>query len=125
MPQLVSNTLNGFNVGTDSRFAISDQYGDVFSDAMLGHLMSFSSESEDHSLKITPITTGGVPIYQTIWNGLKGSMRFARVGPNFQQIFMELMASYFDNGVISQFQIAQSVLNRDGSIDEYLFTGVQ
>lgn len=122
---MAATTITGFNVGTDTRLAIQDQYGDVFTDSMLGHLMSFDSESEDTDLKITPITTGGVPIYQTIWNGMTGSLTFTRCNGAFQSMFMTLMSSYFNSGLISQFSMSQSVQNRDGSIDEYLFSGVQ
>lgn len=121
----VATTISGFNVGTDVRFAIQDQYGDVFTDAMLGHLTSFESESEDVELKITPITTGGLPIYQTIWNGIRGSMTYTRVNTSFQQMFMDMMGAYYSGGIISQFSISASVRNRDGSIDEYLYSGVQ
>jgi hypothetical protein len=121
----IATTINGFNVGTDVRFVVQDSFGDVFSDAQLGHLASFDSKSDDVMAKITPITTGGVPIYQTLWNGVSGSMKFIRVGPSFQQLFMDLQAAYFNSGVISQMTIAASVRNRDSSIDEYLFTGVQ
>lgn len=120
-----ATTINGFNVGTDTRLAIQDQFGDVFTDSMLAHLMEFDSESEDTDLKITPITTGGVPIYQTIWNGVRGSLMFTRVNGSFQAMFLDIMNGYFNSGLISQFTMSQTVRNRDGSIDEYIYTGVQ
>ena len=76
-------------------------------------------------LKVTPITTGGIPIYQTLWNGITGTMRFVRVGPSFQQMIMDLQTAYFAAGVISQMTISANVRNRDQSIDEYLYSGVQ
>ena len=121
----VSAVVNGFNIGTDLRFVIQDSFGDVFSDAQMAHLTDFTSKSEDTVAKVTPITTGGVPIFQTLWNGNSGTIKFVRVGPSFQQIFMDLQAAYYNAGIISQMTIAASVRNRDGSIDEYLYTGVQ
>ncbi len=121
----MTTTINGFNVGTDVRFAISDQFGQVFSDQMLGHMMEFESESDDTELKVVPITTGGVPIYTTLWSGIRGTMMFTRVNGTFQKMFMELMDAYYAAGIISQMSITATVRNRDGSVDEYLYTGVQ
>lgn len=118
-------TVNGFNVGTDVSVAITDNYGDSFTADQLGYLMDFESESEDVPVKITPVTGGGVPIYQTLWNGISGSMSFTRSSAAFQQMFIDLMNAYFTNGVIPQFTISVNVRDRAGSIDEYLYTGVQ
>lgn len=118
-------SINGYNVGTDVSIAFQDSYGDSFTSDQLGYLMDFTSESEDVKTKITPITGGGKPVYQTLWNGVNGSMMFTRVGPAFQQMFMDLMAAYFNNGIITQFTMSVNVRNRNGSIDEYLYTGLQ
>lgn len=125
MAQPTNVNMSGYNVGTDIRFAITDQFGDLFTDDMLGHLMEFESESEDTLLKITPITTGGIPIYQTIWNGIRGNMLFTRFDGAMQQIIMDLMSSYYSSGIIGQLSIAAYARNRDQSVDEYLYTGVQ
>lgn len=121
----VATVINGFNVGTDVSFVLQDQFGDVLSAAMLGHLTEFDSESEDVPIKITPITNGGIPIYQTIWNGVRGHMRFSRVNGTFQQIFSDLMSVYFVSGVIPQMTMQAKVRNRDGSVDSYMFVGLQ
>ena len=122
---MVNTVVNGYNVGTDASLTITDNYGDSFSADQLGYLMDFESESEDVQLKITPVTNGGVPIYQTIWNGISGKMTFTRANANFQQAFMDLMNAYYTNGVIPQFTISLNVRDRNGAIDEYLYTGVQ
>ncbi len=117
--------VNGFNVGTDVSFAFADQYGDLFSDDMLGHLTEFSSQSEDNVIKVTPISNGGIPIYQTIWNGISGRLGFVRTGPAFTQLFIDLANAYYQGGIISQFSISANVRNRDGTVDSYLYSGVQ
>ena len=118
-------TVNGFNVGTDASVTIRDQFGDVFSADMLGHLMSLESESEDNTIKVTPITNGGVPVYQTLWNGISGSLMFTRTGPAFNRMVMDLMDAYHTMGIIPQFTISVDIRNRDTSIDSYLYAGVQ
>jgi hypothetical protein len=118
-------TINGYNVGTDVSLAFQDDRGDSFTGDQLGYLMEFDSDSQDVDSSITPITGGGVPIHQTLWNGITGNMSFTRVGPAFQQMFMDLMNAYFTAGVITQFTISVNVRNRNGNIDEYLYTGVQ
>src|ERR1700678_421222 len=119
---MAANVIQGFNCGTDSRFAVSDNLGDVFMDSDMGYLEDFESQARSQMLTVTPITTGGIPVHQCIWNGGSGRLSYTRFGPSFQQLFMGLMAPYYGTGVIPQFSLAQSVRNRDGSIDEYLFT---
>ena len=121
----VQTNIAGYNVGTDVSFAIMDQYGDVFSEDMMGLLTQFDLRSVDIKLKVTPITNGGKPQLQTLPNGLRGTMTFVRVGPSFNQMYMDLSGGYFGSGLIPQFYIAMNVRNRDGSVDEYQIDGVQ
>jgi hypothetical protein len=122
---MASFNLSGFNVGTDVSVTISDIYGDVFPADLLGHLMEFDSEAEDTELKIIPITNGGRPIYQTIPGGHSGNMMFTRVNGNFQAMVNELYNAYHDVGLITQLSITANVLNRDGTVDEYLWSNAQ
>jgi hypothetical protein len=117
--------INGFNVDTDVSFVLQDQFGDLISAGMFGHLIEFESQSNDKTLEVTPITTGGIPIYQTVWNGINGDMRFARVNGAFQQTFSDLMSSYYLAGIIPQMTLQVRVRNRDGSVDTYMFVGFQ
>jgi hypothetical protein len=115
----------GFNIGTDSSIIIADDYGDVFPAEALSHLMEVDYESEDVELKIIPITGGGVPIYMTIWAGIRGHLLFTRVSGGMQAMIASLMDAYFTNGTVPFFTLTQTVLNRDGSMDSYLLTGGQ
>lgn len=121
----ITTVINGFNVGTDVSFAISDQFGDVIPAGLMGHLIEFESQSNDKSIEVIPITTGGIPIYQTVWSGITGDMRFARVNGYYQQAFSDLMDLYFASGVIAQMVLQARVRNRDGSVDTYVYTGFQ
>jgi hypothetical protein len=120
-------TINGtaYNIGTDIGLSISDNFGDQFPVDALGLLLDFDSKAHSSVIKVTPITNGGKPIFQTVWNGGDGRMRFARTNGNLQSMVLELMAAYHNSGIIPVFAIAASILNRDSSIDEYLYTGVQ
>lgn len=117
--------INGFNVGTDVSVVIQDQFGDVIPAASMGHLLEFESQSNDKPLEVVPITTGGIPIYQTIWGGVTGDMRFARVNGTFQQIFSDLINQYHIAGLISQMNCQTRVRNRDGSVDTFMYVGFQ
>jgi len=48
-----------------------------------------------------------------------------RTGPTFQQLFMDLMESYYLQGMIPQFSLGLHVRNRNGTVDEYLYSGLQ
>jgi hypothetical protein len=122
---MVGLIVNGFNVGTDFSAAISDSLGDIFTAEDLGHLTEFDSAAEDSPLKVVPIDNGGIPIFQTIWSGVSGNMMFVRAGPSVNQLIIDLMQGYHYAGIIPQFAIAVNVRNRDGTVDEYLYSGVQ
>lgn len=117
--------FSGFNVGTDAAVVIADAFGDVFPAEALGLLMEFDSESTDRELEAVPISQGGIPVFQTIWAGGRGRMMFTRANGAMSNLVSTLMQAYYNSGLISQFTLSLAVLNRDGSIDDYLYTGVQ
>ncbi len=110
---------NGFNIGTNVSFVVSDQYGDVFSAADLGNLMSMDLTLDMHQIKVTPITNGGYPIYQSIPNGLTGTMEFVRVNGNITSMFTMLYNAFYTAGTLPQFTMSISVLNVSGTVDQY------
>lgn len=121
----VQASVQGFNVGTDVSFAIMDDYGDVFSEDMMGLLTQFDLRSVDVRMKVTPINNGGIPVNQTVSNGLRGTLTFVRVSGAFQQMYIDLSNGYYGSGAIPQFTISMNVRNRNGSVDQYLINGVQ
>lgn len=120
-----ATSVNGFSVGTDVSFSIMDDYGDVFSEDMLGLMTEFDIRSTDVRMKVTPINNGGIPINQTVANGVRGQMSFVRVSGAFQQMYIDLQNAYYESGTIPQFTIVFYIRNRDGSVDECMITGVQ
>jgi hypothetical protein len=121
----VQTNIQGFNVGTDVSFAIMDDFGDVFSEDMMGLLTEFEMRSVDVRMKVTPISTGGVPVNQTVANGLRGTLTFVRTSGAFHQMYIDLSNGYYNSGAIPQFTISMNIRNRDGSVDQYLIDGVQ
>jgi hypothetical protein len=119
------STINGFNIGVDASITIADSFGDIFPAEALGHVMEFDSESEDVEVKVVPISFGGVPIYQTLFSGIRGRLMFTRVSGSFQSMIISLMNAYHDAGIMPFFSITQTVVNRDLSTDEYLYIGGQ
>ena len=116
--------VNGLNIGTDISVTISDNYGDVFTDADIGNMMSFNVSMDMHMLKVTPITNGGKPIYRSIPNGLSGTMEYVRVNGNITSIFTVLYAAFYNAGLLPTFTITVTVINRNGTTDEYIFPEV-
>lgn len=117
--------LQGFNIGTDAAVVVTDNFGDSFPIDQLGLMMDFESDYDDAEIKIVPITGGGVPVFQTVWAGGHGRIGFTRRNGNLEQMTLELVQAYHSIGLIPIFTMLTSVLNRDGSIDERLYTGVQ
>jgi hypothetical protein len=120
-------TINGtgYSIGTDIGVVVSDDQGDFFPIDALGLLMDFDSQATDSLIKIVPITNGGKPLFMTVWVGGHGRMMFTRQNGNLQAMILELMSAYHTQGLIPQFSIATNILNRDGTVDEYLYSGVQ
>ncbi len=110
---------NGFCLGTSLSFVVSDSFGDVFTAADLGDLMSMDLTLDMHQIKVTPITDGGYPIYQSVPNGLTGTMEFVRVNGNITSMFTSLYNAFYAAGVLPQFTMSLSVLNPGGNVDEY------
>jgi len=119
-----SLTVNGYNIGTDVSVTISDQYGDTFNAGSLGHLRSIEATWDMENQKIQPITRGGKPLYLSIPSGMTGNMHFTRFNGALSSIFVELYQAFYSAGLLPKWTISCQVLNRDGTTDQYIFTGV-
>lgn len=115
----------GYNIGTDMSVVVSDDHGDVFPLAALGHVMDVETSADDTELKVIPISNGGIPLFQTVWAGGHGKVTFTRLNGNLQRMVIQLMNAYHQVGLIPQFALSTFVLNRDGTVDEFYYTGVQ
>lgn len=119
------NGMAGYSIGTDASVVVQDNWGDTFPLSDLGHVMDIDTEATDTAIKIVPISNGGIPIHQVVWEGGTGKFMFTRVNANLQQMITDLMQAYHVNGIIPQFTLSISTLNRDGTVDEFLYSGVQ
>lgn len=115
---------NSFNIGTDFSATISDDYGDTFPISDLGDLTDVDLTFDMHQLKVTPITNGGIPIYQSIPNGLSGNMTFVRVNGNITSMFTALYQAFYGEGLLPHFTLSIDVLNHGGQVDSYILPGL-
>jgi hypothetical protein len=115
---------NAFNIGTDFSGVISDAFGTTRNLDEFGHLEEMEARAEQHDIKISPISRGGIPLFQTLWAGGSGHVRYTRVFGAISAVWVQLMNNYYYLHALPSFTIGTTMLNRDGSVDEYLFTGV-
>lgn len=116
--------LNGYNVGTDISVTISNDLGDVFPANNIGHMMRFESTFIFEELKIVPISNGGRPLFESIPNGITGSMEFTRYNGAQVGIWAALQSAFYDSGVLPHWTILAAVTNRDLTVDDYVWNGV-
>ena len=116
---------NAFNIGTDVSGVISDVSNLVTRNLdELGHIEEIEARAAQHDIKITPISRGGIPLFQTLWAGGNGHIKYTRVFGAISYIWVALMNNYYFLHKLPNFTITSTVLNRDASVDEYLFSGV-
>jgi hypothetical protein len=70
-------------------------------------------------LKIEPITDGGRSINENVYTGWNGTMNFTRVNGSLTALFSALEQNYYA-GIRVHWDIAITVQNIDGTLDEYL-----
>lgn len=115
--------INGYNIGTDASVSIQHvESGIVLPVALLGHLMELQFDQEDTVIRVVPISNGGKPLYNVVYLGWRGHLMLTRLNGALTAIMSALEKDYFDNGHLNHFNMLVTVLNRDGSTDQYLFT---
>lgn len=115
--------LNGYNLGTDVSMTLQHvESGVVLPAALLGHLMEFQFDQEDQVIRVVPITNGGKPLYNVVYMGWRGHAMFTRVNGALTAILAATEKDYFDNGHLNHFNMLATVLNRDSTVDQYMFT---
>lgn len=115
--------VNGsFNIGQD--ISVVWQHldsGIVIPTFLLGHVTEFDASQDDTILRVIPITDGGRPKLNTVYHGWTGHMIFARYNGNLTGIMAALEKNFYDNRQMSHWNIMATVVNRDGSTDQYLW----
>jgi hypothetical protein len=121
MPTFTIN--DSFNIGQDVSLSLQHlESGVVIPITAFGHLMEFDATQEDRDLIIIPITDGGKPKLNVVYQGWSGHMIFTRVNGIFTGLFAALEANFYNARQLSHFAIQATVLNRDGSTDQYLWS---
>ena len=116
---------NAFNVGTDVSGILSDDTNLVTKDISdFGQLEEVEARGEQHDIKITPVSRGGIPLYQTLWSGGSGHLKYTRVFGAISFVWVALMRNYYYLHQLPNFSLSLAVINRDASVDEYLFGGM-
>ncbi len=116
--------LNSFNIGQDASVSLLYQpTGIVIPAATLGHLMEIDADQLARGVKIIPITNGGRPKLVNVYEGWNGRLTWSRMNGVLVGIMASLEQNFY-NGIRAQWNIIVTVVNQDGTIDEYTFTNV-
>ena len=110
---------SGISVGSDARFDILTPTGLL----SLPTLLSFDAKKITHKVKINPLT--GVPINLQFPDGWEGSFDVAREDSTLDDYFALIEASQYAGANIASGTIHQSITEVNGTISQYMFTGVQ
>lgn len=113
--------VGDINVGQDLSVSFQTDTGQVIAADTLGLVMRFSAKAENEKIKKTPISHGGKPRRRSIPNGWNGSVKIMRVNGNVTAFGASLMNDFHEAGKMRLFSISVSIVNRDDSLDEYLF----
>jgi hypothetical protein len=115
---------NAFNVGQDFSATISDGLFTRNLDEF-GQLEMFRARALTKKIEVAPISRGGKHLYRTLYAGAEVHVRWARVFAAMQYLWTALQNNYFNQHQFTSFIIAASVINRDGTVDQHLFTGCE
>lgn len=115
---------NAFNIGTDISGVISDDTGVTRNLDEFGHLVEVEARGAQHDVKISPISRGGIPLFQTLWAGGNGHLKYTRVFGALSYLWSAMMNNYYYLHRLPNFSMVLTMLNRDASVDEYLFSGM-
>ena len=110
---------SGISVGSDARFDILTPTGAL----SLPTLLSFDAKKITHKTKINPLN--GLPINLQFNDGWEGSFDVARADGTLDDYFAAMEAAQYAGANIAAGTIHQTITNPDGTVSQYMFTGVQ
>lgn len=108
---------NDFNIGKDCSGRISDDAGNSRNFYDFGHLLSLRAKTKGRLISVTPITGGGVTLYETIWEGGELDFRYTRARQNIEFFTLQTMENYFNYNFRPNFSALWQVINKDLSLD--------
>lgn len=115
---------NGFNVGTDASISITNEQTGLNRNLdEFGHLEEFRGRSLTTKIEVSPISRGGKKLYRTLYGGAEIDIKWTKVFGALQYFWAALQNNYFNLHVFNTFAFATSVVNRDGTVDEFQFLG--
>lgn len=107
------------NIGQDCSIALSSNAGHRFTAEELGHLTDFDADFEDTEETAQCITNGGIPLFETIPQGVAGKFVFLRMNGKLSQMLVDQQTAYYQNGRRLRWTISFQVRNPDSSVDVY------
>ena len=108
---------NDFNIGKDVSGQILDDTGASRSFIQIGHLLQLSIVQHERLVKSTPITNGGIPLIETIWEDGEIHLMFERARGNLEFMVMQAAANFFYLDLRPNFTVNWFVQNKDGTQD--------
>ena len=115
--------INDINIGQDLTLTFQTQSGQIIPASDLGLLLSFEAKQENQKLKVSPISHGGRPIFRSVPMGWNGNIMWARFNGNLSNLVAKLVNNFHESGQLILFNMQTSILNRDSTIDNYLWLG--
>jgi hypothetical protein len=124
MANLILQLPNAFNVGTDLSCSMTNiRTGLNRNLDEFGQLEEFRARSLTTKIEVTPISRGGVRLFRTLYGGAEIDIKWAKVYGALQYFWATLQNNYFQLHLFDSFNFAASCINRDGTVDEFLFLG--
>lgn len=114
-------TQNDYTIGQNTAVVFSNDLGQRFTAEELGLLMEIEWEIDDEENKITPISHGGRSRYKTIYHGVKGRCRFARLNGNLEAVFAQMTRRFRESGLQTHWSIGLTIINPDASEKQIQF----
>lgn len=125
MPASFTLFPNDFNIGKDVSGRLYDDSGASKALSQIGHLLESRVELRDTIIRKVPITNGGIPLIETIWEGGSLHLRFTRARGNVEYMTLQAMQNFFQLDLRPNFSFAWRIANKDGSIDQFLGIGMK
>jgi hypothetical protein len=114
---------NDFNIGKDVSGRIYDDSGFSRSLFDFGHVLSVKLELTGRLIRQMPITNGGIPLLETIWEGARVHFRYTRARGNVEFFAVQTMANYFALNLRPNFSFVWFIADKNGSLDSYIASG--
>lgn len=114
---------NDFNIGKDISGQIADDTGNSRNFLQIGHLMQMRIEQRERLIRTVPITNGGIPLLETIWEGGSIHFRWTRARGNMEFMTLQAANNFFLLDLRPNFTINWFISNKDGTTDSFQAIG--